>query len=316
MATTFHPELTDDPRVHPALLAAAAGQRSRRSGLSLWPPGALSPGLRPPRAGSRGRGARKPRPGAAAPSTRRIPCASTSSRSSSSPRSRTKASSDLRALRGHRSERAGDTRLFYDDWGRRRLAYEIRNFQKGHYLVLHFLSTGKVVPELEHAARLDDSILRFLTVLANPEVEDIEARKARRCMLEEDRKQRAAERAVRDAEEAAARPRATPRSPVPRRRRRRRRRATTTTGPRPRPRPRRRRGGARHGQVKLILTESVHRLGEAGDLVSVKPGFARNFLLPQGKAMLATESRVKELEHHKRDRGREGRAGAEGSAGA
>lgn len=53
-------------------------------------------------------------------------------------------------------------------------------------------------------------------------------------------------------------------------------------------------------QVKLILTESVHSLGEAGDLVSVKPGFARNFLLPQRKAILATDSRVKELEHHKR----------------
>jgi len=53
-------------------------------------------------------------------------------------------------------------------------------------------------------------------------------------------------------------------------------------------------------QVKLILTESVHSLGEAGDLVSVKPGFARNFLLPQKKAILATESRVNELEHNKR----------------
>src|SRR5262245_61014231 len=52
--------------------------------------------------------------------------------------------------------------------------------------------------------------------------------------------------------------------------------------------------------VKLILVESIHSLGEAGDLVSVKPGFARNFLLPQGKAMLATESRVKEFEHKRR----------------
>ena len=53
-------------------------------------------------------------------------------------------------------------------------------------------------------------------------------------------------------------------------------------------------------QVNLILVEGVHNLGEAGDLVSVKPGFARNFLLRQGKAILATESRVKELQHHKR----------------
>ncbi len=52
--------------------------------------------------------------------------------------------------------------------------------------------------------------------------------------------------------------------------------------------------------VKLILVESIHRLGEAGDLVSVRPGFARNFLLPQGKAMLATESRVAEFEHKRR----------------
>ena len=53
-------------------------------------------------------------------------------------------------------------------------------------------------------------------------------------------------------------------------------------------------------QVKLILTEGVHNLGESGDLVSVKPGYARNYLLPQGKAILATESRVKELEHNQR----------------
>jgi len=52
--------------------------------------------------------------------------------------------------------------------------------------------------------------------------------------------------------------------------------------------------------VKLILVQSIHRLGEAGDLVSVKPGFARNYLLPQGKALLATEGRVKEFEHKRR----------------
>ena len=53
-------------------------------------------------------------------------------------------------------------------------------------------------------------------------------------------------------------------------------------------------------QVKLILTEDVPSLGEAGDVVSVKPGFARNYLLPQGKAVPATDAKVKEIEHHKR----------------
>ena len=54
------------------------------------------------------------------------------------------------------------------------------------------------------------------------------------------------------------------------------------------------------GQVKLILSDDMGKLGAAGDLVSVKPGYARNFLLPLGKAILATESRIKELEHQKR----------------
>jgi small subunit ribosomal protein S6 len=101
-------------------------------------------------------------------------------------------------LSQHKSEK-----LFYEDWGRRRLAYEIRNFQKGHYQVLHFLSDGKVVPELERSARLDDSILRFLTVLANEAVVDVEARRSEGVAFEEERKKRAAEKAVRDAEEAA-----------------------------------------------------------------------------------------------------------------
>jgi large subunit ribosomal protein L9 len=54
------------------------------------------------------------------------------------------------------------------------------------------------------------------------------------------------------------------------------------------------------GQVKLILREDVPKLGHAGEVVSVKPGYARNFLLPQGKAALASEAKVTELEHHKR----------------
>ena len=53
-------------------------------------------------------------------------------------------------------------------------------------------------------------------------------------------------------------------------------------------------------QVKVILREDIPRLGDAGEVVSVRPGFARNFLLPQGKAILATESSVNALDHHQR----------------
>jgi large subunit ribosomal protein L9 len=52
--------------------------------------------------------------------------------------------------------------------------------------------------------------------------------------------------------------------------------------------------------VQVILSEDVHALGDAGDIVSVKPGFARNFLVPEGKATLATAERVNQVEHQQR----------------
>jgi small subunit ribosomal protein S6 len=99
-------------------------------------------------------------------------------------------------------DKRGAIRLFYDDMGRRRLAYEIRNFQKGQYLTLFYLDDGKVVPEIERALRLDDAVLRFLTVLANEDVSDIEARRAEALEIERVRAERAAERAAREAKEA------------------------------------------------------------------------------------------------------------------
>ena len=52
--------------------------------------------------------------------------------------------------------------------------------------------------------------------------------------------------------------------------------------------------------VKLILTEDITGLGHAGDVVSVKPGFAKNFLVPQGKATQASEGKIREIEHLKK----------------
>ncbi len=52
--------------------------------------------------------------------------------------------------------------------------------------------------------------------------------------------------------------------------------------------------------VEVILTEDILTLGAAGEVVRVRPGYARNYLLPQGKAMLATKGRVRELEHKRR----------------
>ena len=51
--------------------------------------------------------------------------------------------------------------------------------------------------------------------------------------------------------------------------------------------------------MQVILLERVAKLGQMGDVVDVKPGYARNFLLPQGKAKSASESNIAAFESEK-----------------
>ena len=51
--------------------------------------------------------------------------------------------------------------------------------------------------------------------------------------------------------------------------------------------------------MKLILREDVYNLGKGGDLVEVKPGYGRNFLIPGGLAVLANPKNIREVEHQK-----------------
>ncbi len=51
--------------------------------------------------------------------------------------------------------------------------------------------------------------------------------------------------------------------------------------------------------MEVILKESIESLGNAGDIVRVKPGFARNFLLPKGKAIIADKKNIKALERQR-----------------
>ena len=52
--------------------------------------------------------------------------------------------------------------------------------------------------------------------------------------------------------------------------------------------------------MQLILTQDVANLGKAGELVTVKPGYGRNYLLPRGMAVTATASNKQQLEHHQK----------------
>ena len=51
--------------------------------------------------------------------------------------------------------------------------------------------------------------------------------------------------------------------------------------------------------MQVILLERVSKLGQMGDVVDVKPGYARNFLLPQGKAQTASETNITAFEKQK-----------------
>ncbi|HSX11933.1 MAG TPA: 50S ribosomal protein L9, partial [Rhabdochlamydiaceae bacterium] len=53
---------------------------------------------------------------------------------------------------------------------------------------------------------------------------------------------------------------------------------------------------------QLLLVEDVDDLGRSGDVVSVKPGFARNFLIPQKKAVVATKGTLRMQERLKEER--------------
>ena len=71
-----------------------------------------------------------------------------------------------------------------------------------------------------------------------------------------------------------------------------------TVMPRTRKRPERVRSVDRQSGVELLLTENVPSLGKQGDIVKVKPGYARNYLLPHGLGTVATAQNKKAVELH------------------
>jgi len=52
--------------------------------------------------------------------------------------------------------------------------------------------------------------------------------------------------------------------------------------------------------MNVILTEAVAHRGSAGDMLKVRDGYARNYLIPKGMAIVATTENIKQLEHQKR----------------
>jgi small subunit ribosomal protein S6 len=58
-----------------------------------------------------------------------------------------------------------------NEWGKRKLAYEVKRFDKGYYVVLDFCALPKMVTELERNLKLDDRILKYITVKIDENVD-------------------------------------------------------------------------------------------------------------------------------------------------
>ena len=62
------------------------------------------------------------------------------------------------------AERTGAQFIKSENWGRKKLAYEVRRERKGTYVYFYFKAPNNTVGDLEHAYRLEDNIIKFLTV--------------------------------------------------------------------------------------------------------------------------------------------------------
>jgi len=108
----------------------------------------------------------------------------------------TKLEEAVRELGGHVLER--------DDWGKRKLAYSIAKYTRGHYVLLSMLMAPTAIDELERRMRLDDRIIRF-GVFKQSEDVDVEASLAEaNARKAEIAAKKAAEEAAKAAESAEA----------------------------------------------------------------------------------------------------------------
>ncbi len=66
-------------------------------------------------------------------------------------------------------EKNGATLVKAENWGRKKLAYEVDRERKGTYVYFYFKGPGTVVSELERSYRLEDAVIKFLTVRLHKE---------------------------------------------------------------------------------------------------------------------------------------------------
>lgn len=93
----------------------------------------------------------------------------------------------------------GGTLLVAEDWGKRKLAYLINKHVRGHYIYLNYCGPSPIILEVERNLRLEDDLLRFLTVKIECDIVPDE----RRAVAEERKRLRIERMAALKAEEEA-----------------------------------------------------------------------------------------------------------------
>lgn len=93
--------------------------------------------------------------------------------------------------------------VIVDEWGDKRLAYEIKKRSRGYYVRLDFCGTGALVNEMERFFRIDDRVLKYMTVLLDKDA-DVERIKEQMAEAEASKEQAAQDTTASDDESTVA----------------------------------------------------------------------------------------------------------------
>ena len=93
--------------------------------------------------------------------------------------------------------------VIVDEWGDKRFAYEIKKKSRGYYVRLDFCGTGALVNEMERFLRIDDSVLKYMTVLLDKDA-DVERIKKQMAEAEASKEQTAQDKAASDDKSTVA----------------------------------------------------------------------------------------------------------------
>ena len=86
-----------------------------------------------------------------------------------------------------------------DDWGTKKLAYPIKKKDRGHYVFLDYCGTGVLVKEIERLLRIDDRVLKYMTILLDDDI-DLERIKEEIKLKEAAEKEAAEQKAAEQAD--------------------------------------------------------------------------------------------------------------------